>query len=335
MSVFHLHSGHDHSPSGSMRFLRLEADEGALRVFVWSFLILALTAAFEIVISLVSGSVSLLSDAFHNVADALTGVPLWLAFFLGRKKPTARYPHGYGKFEDLAGVMIVSLVLLSSAFSITRSFGKFLHPQIFLHPGWVALASVTGFIGNEAVALLRIRAGRRTGSVSLVADGQHARVDGLASLSVLAGVAGSVTGHPLWDPLVGFFLGFVIFLIGIRMARDVGIHLSDGIEPGVLETIRHAAGDGPGIREVSRVRARWMGHCMRCDVLMVLDGPISFQESRRLAREAEDRIRKALPFMEEVLVVVEPPYEEGDSTAFPSGNAGSEDQEPGKDETHQ
>lgn len=334
MSVFHLHSGHDHSHSGSMRFLRMEGDAAALRIFVWSFLILALTATFEMGISFVSGSVSLLSDAFHNVADALTSVPLWLAFFLARKKPTSRYPYGYGKFEDLAGVMIVALVLLSSVFSIVRSFEKFLHPQIFHHTGWVALASITGFLGNEAVAVLRIRAGKRTGSVSLVADGQHARLDGLASLSVLAGVFGSVTGHPLWDPLVGFFLGIVIFLIAVRMVRNVGTHLSDGIEPGVLETIRQVAEDGPEVRGVFRIRARWMGHGMSCDLLIKLDKTVSFPESRQRASMVENRIRKALPFMEDVLIVVEPDGEDG-SASDPIGNAGSEDQEPGKNETHQ
>lgn len=327
MSIFHLHSRPVH--------LSLPEEEaGASRVFVGSFLILGLTAVIEMVISSVSGSVSLLSDAFHNVADALTGVPLWVAFFFSRKKPTARYSYGYGKFEDLAGVMIVMLVLLSSAFSITRSFGKLLHPQIFLHPGWVALASFTGFLGNEAVALLRIRAGRRTGSVSLVADGQHARVDGLVSLSVLAGVTGSLTGHPLWDPLVGLFLGVVTFLIGVRMGRDVGTHLSDGIESGVLETIRRAALDEPGIREVFRVRARWSGHRMICDLRVVLDQPVSFDESGQRARAVEERIRKALPFMEDVLVVAMP-CAEGDGSSLLSKNARSEDQEPGKYETHQ
>jgi cation diffusion facilitator family transporter len=327
VSIFHLHSRPAHLSVP-------DEDAGASRVFVGSFLILGLTAVLEIGISSVSGSVSLLSDAVHNVSDALTGVPLWVAFFFSRKKPTARYSYGYGKFEDLAGVMIVVLVLLSSVFSITRSFGKLLHPQIFLHPGWVALASVTGFLGNEAVAFLRIRAGRRTGSVSLVADGQHARVDGLVSLSVLAGVAGSLTGHLRWDPLVGILLGVVTFLIGVRMGWMVGTHLSDGIDSGVLETIRRAALDEPGIREVSRVRARWMGHRMICDLLVVLDHPVSLPDSRQRARAVEERIRKALPFMDDVLVVATP-YGEGDGNSPLSKNVRSEDQEPGKNETHQ
>lgn len=314
MSLFHgmarhsHHGGHGHSHS------RWESGLKTTSVFVASFLILAAASLFQGIIAVFSGSVSLLSDAFHNVADGLTGLPLWLAFYLAGKRPTLRYPYGYGKFEDLAGILIVGLIFFSAGVSLVRSGEKFFHPQIFHHPGWVALASVTGFLANEAVAFLRIRAGRKTGSVSLVADGQHARVDGFASLTVLVGVAGSVTGHPLLDPVVGMILGVSILFIAVRMVRDVGLHLSDGIEPEMLETIRQAAMDSRAVCAVSRPRARWTGHFISCDFCLVLEDTVSFQDCRREGRLAEERIRKALPFAGDVLVLVIPESEARSST---------------------
>ncbi len=317
MSLFHGiwgHShkdGHGHSHDGHEHPHRYrEGEPKTTSVFVISFLILGAASSFQGGIAIFSGSVSLLSDAFHIVADGLTGIPLWLAFTLAGKRPTRRYPYGYGKFEDMAGILIVGLILVSAIVSLVRSVEKFLHPQIFHHPGWVALASVTGFLGNEAVAFLRIRAGRKTGSVSLVADGQHARVDGFASLTVLAGVAGSVTGHPLVDPAVGMLLGFSLLFIAFRMIRDVGLHLSDGIEPETVEIIRKAAMDSEAVRAVSRTRARWTGHSISCDLWLVLDDAVSLKEGHREGRLAEERIRRALPFAGDVLVLVAPASEE-------------------------
>lgn len=306
MSFFHGLLGHSHEDGhGHMPRYR-EGEPKTTSVFVVSFFLLGAMATFQTGIAVFSGSVSLLSDAFHNIADALTGVPLWIAFSLAGRQPTRRYSYGYGKFEDLAGILIVGLILSSAIVSLVRSVERFVHPQVFHHPVWVALASVTGFLGNEAVAFLRIRAGRKTGSVSLVADGQHARVDGFASLSVLVGVAGSVTGYPIVDPVVGMLLGFSILLIAVRMIRDVGMHLSDGIEPETLDRIRHAAMDSGSVLSVSRARARWMGHSISCDLCLVLDDQSSLEDAAREGRLAEERIRKALPFTGDVLVVVAP-----------------------------
>jgi cation diffusion facilitator family transporter len=313
MSLFHglgkhsHHGGHVHSHSPG------ETGGKTTSVFVISFLVLTAASAFQGSIAVFSGSVSLLSDSFHNVADGLTGLPLWLAFSLATKRPSLRYPYGYGKFEDLAGIFIVGLIFFSAGVSLVRSGEKFFHPQVFQHPGWVTLASLTGFLANEAVASLRIRTGRKTGSISLVADGQHARVDGFTSLTVLVGVAGSVTGHPLWDPVVGMVLGISVLFIALRMMRDVGLHLFDGIEPETLETIRKAAADSCAIRGVSRLRARWTGHSISCDFCLVLDDGVSFRDGRREGRLAEERVRKVLPFAGDVLVVIVPESEAGAS----------------------
>ena len=313
MSLFHglgkhsHHGGHVHSHSPG------ETGGKTTSVFVISFLVLTAASAFQGSIAVFSGSVSLLSDSFHNVADGLTGLPLWLAFSLATKRPSLRYPYGYGKFEDLAGIFIVGLIFFSAGVSLVRSGEKFFHPQVFQHPGWVTLASLTGFLANEAVASLRIRTGRKTGSISLVADGQHARVDGFTSLTVLVGVAGSVTGHPLWDPVVGMVLGISVLFIALRMMRDVGLHLFDGIEPETLETIRKADADSCAIRGVSRLRARWTGHSISCDFCLVLDDGVSFRDGRREGRLAEERVRKVLPFAGDVLVVIVPESEAGAS----------------------
>ncbi len=134
---------------------------------------------------LISGSVALLADTIHNFSDALTAVPLWIAFALGRRAASRRYTYGYGRAEDVAGVVIVGMIFFSALVAAYESYQKIVNPQPLSNLGWVMVAAVVGFLGNEAVAIFRIRIGREIGSAALIADGQHARVDGITSLAVL------------------------------------------------------------------------------------------------------------------------------------------------------
>jgi len=156
-----------------------------------------------------SGSVALLADTIHNFADAETSIPLWIAFSLARRKASRRLKYGYGKVEDVAGVVIVLNIFFSACVAAYESIVKIIHPQPVHNLWWIAAAALIGFIGNEVVAVFRIRVGEEIGSAALIADGQHARVDGFTSLAVLVGVVGVALGVPILD------------ITGVRAVREM------------------------------------------------------------------------------------------------------------------
>lgn len=205
----------------------------------WSFVILAIPAVPQLAVVLLTGSVALLADTIHNVDDAVTAVPLWIAFMRARRKPSARFTYGYGRTEDLAGVAIVFIILVSAIVAAYEAINRLIHPQPITHLGWVALAGVIGFVGNEAVAVFRIRVGRQSNSVALIADGYHARTDGLTSLAVVVGATGVWLGFPLADPIIGLLITIAIFGIVWQSAKAVLIRMLDSVLPFAVK--------GPGV----------------------------------------------------------------------------------------
>jgi cation diffusion facilitator family transporter len=145
--------------------------------------------------------VALLADTIHNFGDAATAIPLAIAFWFARQKPSERFTFGYGRVEDLAGMAIVLTILASAIIAGYESIQRLLNPQDISYVWVVIAASIIGFLGNEAVAMFRIRVGREISSVALIADGYHARVDGWTSLAVLFGAIGVWLGYPLADPI--------------------------------------------------------------------------------------------------------------------------------------
>ena len=256
----HRHShgpgGHSH---GGVDASLLESRE-AIRTLWRSLIILAVTAALQIVVVVASGSVALLSDTVHNLGDALTAAPLVAAFLLGRRAPTARLTYGWGRAEDLAGLAVLAIILFSAVYAGYEAIARLIHPTT---PGYllaVGLAGAIGFAGNEWVAVYRLRTGRRIGSAALVADGYHARIDGFTSLAVVAGAIGVALGFRLADPIVGLAIAVVILRIVWTSAKEIGLRVLDGIEPEIIETIRQrpgrsrGAGRGRGARPLVRAR---------------------------------------------------------------------------------
>src|SRR3954470_13186896 len=238
----------------------ITTNDRGLWAIKWSFASLAATAVLQLLVVFLSGSVALLADTIHNFGDAATAIPLAIAFWFARKAPSERFTFGYGRVEDLAGITIVLTILASAIVAGYQSIERLLHPQEISHVGAVIAASIVGFVGNEAVALFRIRVGQEINSAALVADGYHARVEGLTSLAVVAGAIGVWLGFPLADPIVGLIITIAIFGIVWQSARAVFTRLLDGVEPGVVEEIRHAAGHVAAVKKVLKVRARWLGH---------------------------------------------------------------------------
>ena len=273
----------------------LEASGQGIRAVKVSLVVLGLTALAQLGIVAISGSVALLADTIHNFSDAMTAVPLWIAFVLGRRAATARYTYGYGRAEDLAGLFIVAMIALSAVVAGFESVRRLADPQPLENLGWVAAAGVVGFAGNEAVAAYRIRVGRRIGSAALVADGVHARTDGFTSLAVVLGAAGVWAGFPLADPLVGLIITAAILVLLWGTARDVGRRLLDGVDPDLTHRAHHALSGVTGIDGVDDLRLRWTGHRLAVQARIRVAPDTSVAEAETIAAAAEHAITRALP----------------------------------------
>src|SRR6266567_7218263 len=201
----------------------------------WSFVGLAATAMLQLFVVFISGSVALLADTIHNFGDAATAVPLAIAFWFARKRPSERFTFGYGRIEDLAGVTIVLVILASAIIAGFESIQRILHPLEISHLWAVIAASIVGFLGNEGVAIFRLRVGREINSAALVADGHHARVDGWTSLAVLVGAVAVWLGYPLADPIIGLLITLAIFGIVIQSRKSIFARMLDGADPQVVD----------------------------------------------------------------------------------------------------
>lgn len=261
----------------------------------WSFIILAITAALQVVVVAITGSVALFADTIHNIGDAATAIPLWIAFLFARKKPNERFTYGYGKVEDIAGVIIVGLILFSAIVAGRESIDRLINPREISYLWAVAAAGIVGFIGNEAVAVFRIRVGREIQSAALIADGYHARVDGLTSLAVVLGAIGVAVGFPLADPIVGLIITALIFGIVWQSARAVFTRLLDGVDPEVTAELRHSIEHVPGIRGIHDLRTRWMGHRLHAEADIEVDGGLSVSEAAALSRQLRGTVEAHLP----------------------------------------
>jgi cation diffusion facilitator family transporter len=290
----------------------IATSERGIWAIKWSFVGLMVTALLQLVVVLMSGSVALLSDTIHNFGDAATAVPLGIAFALTRLGVSRRFTFGYGRVEDLAGVLIVLIILFSAVVAGYQAVERLIHPQPIGMLWAVAVASVVGFIGNEAVAVFRIRVGRQIGSAALVADGYHARTDGWTSLAVLLGAIGVWLGYPLADPIVGLLIAAAILLIVWQSGKAVFTRLLDGVEPEAIEEIRHAACHVPGVEDVSEVRARWLGHRLQAEVNVAVDPDLSVDEGHAIAREVNHQLLHHLSYLSGAVIHVDPVQEAGE-----------------------
>lgn len=272
----------------------------------WSFLILAATAVLQLVVVYVSNSVALIADTIHNIADAGTAIPLWVAFVLARRTPTQTFTYGYGRVEDFAGLAIVLIILLSALVAGYEAINRLFHPHPVMHLGWLAAAGVIGFLGNEAVAVFRIRIGRQINSAALIADGYHARTDGLTSLAVVLGAFGVWLGYALADPIIGLIITAAILGIVWQSARAVLTRMLDGVEHTTISELRHAAQHVKGVVSVERVRARWLGHRLYAEMTLAVDPALSLADARKVAEDVNEHARGHLPALENLHLEVVP-----------------------------
>ncbi|MBI1805208.1 MAG: cation transporter [Ignavibacteriae bacterium] len=278
----------------------------------WSFVVLFATAFLQIVVVLLSHSVALLADTIHNVGDAATAIPLWIAFTLARLKPNKRFSYGYGRVEDLAGVAVVLTILISAVVAGYEAINRFFHPSEVGYLGAVVAASIIGFLGNEGVAVFRIKVGKQIGSAALVADGYHARVDGWTSLAVLFGAVGVWLGYPVADPLVGIGITVAIIFIVWQSSKAVFIRLLDGVEPELLEEITHTAHHVDGVENVGETRARWIGHRLHAEINIAVHSHLSVNDGHEIAKEVRHQLLHHLKHLGDVIVHVDPEEKVGE-----------------------
>ena len=292
---------HSHDASDSIDGA-LESSAAGIRAVKISLLALGATSVAQLVIVLISGSVALLADTIHNFSDALTAIPLWIAFALGTKAATRRYTYGFGRAEDIAGLFVIAMITLSAIIAGIESIRRLINPVPIQHVGWVAAAGLVGFIGNELVAVYRIRVGRRIGSAALVADGLHARTDGFTSLAVLFGAGGVALGFPLADPIIGLLITVAILAVLRTAVRDIFRRLMDGVDPALVDSAEAALAAEPGVTEVRSVKMRWIGHRLHADAELDIDPATSLADAHRIAHEAEHTLTHAVPKLSSALV---------------------------------
>lgn len=296
---------HSHDPADSVDEA-LESSTRGIRALKVSLVVLLITGVLQGLVAAASGSVALLADTVHNLSDAFTAVPLGFAFWLSRRPPSRRFTYGFGRAEDLAGVFVVALIAASAVFAGWEAVRRLWHPATIDHLGWVAVAGVIGFVGNEVVAGYRIRVGRSIGSAALVADGRHARTDGLTSLAVVAGAGGVALGWPLADPLVGLVITVLILAVLRGAARDVFTRLLDGVDPELVDRGERALAGTDGVLGVSALRVRWSGHRLQADAVVDVDPTLSVVAAHDVAHRAEANLTRAVPKLAAAVIHTHP-----------------------------
>jgi cation diffusion facilitator family transporter len=313
----HSHAAHDHGGSAHGHVHgtidpSITASDRGLWAVKWSFVGLFLTTVIQIVIFYFSGSIALLADAIHNLGDACTAVPLGIAFILGKRKPSKRFTYGYGRVEDLAGLVVVLTILASAAFAGYESINRFFHPKPVGYLWAVAVGSIVGFIGNESVAVFRIKVGKEMGSAALIADGYHARTDGIASLAVLVSATGIYLGYPLADPIIGILMTILILRIVWESSAAVFTRILDGVDPDVPDNIREQAKQTKGVEDVSEVRVRWLGHRMHAELNVAVSQQLSVEDGHNIANQVRHDLLHNLQFLSGVTIHVDPTNASGE-----------------------
>lgn len=301
-SIFRPHS-HDAADSIDSA---LEASAEGIRALKISLVGLGVTAIAQLVVVLITGSTALLADTIHNFSDALTALPLWVAFVLGRRAASRRYTYGYGRAEDLAGVFIVLMIALSAVVAGYESIRRLIDPEPISNVGVVLAAGLIGFAGNELVAVYRIRVGRKIGSAALVADGLHARTDGFTSLAVVVAAIGVMLGFPLADPIVGLLITLAILVVLKGAATDIYRRLMDAVEPELVDAAETTLRGVPGVLDIESLRLRWTGHRLRAETGVMVDPALDVVAAHEIAVEAHHALLHGVPRLIDATVHVSP-----------------------------
>jgi cation diffusion facilitator family transporter len=301
----HLLVPHSHDSNEAIQSAEESSGEGIRAAWI-GLAGMAATAIMQMFIVAISGSIALLADTLHNVGHAVTTIPLIIAFRIGQRAATKKFSYGFRRAEDLVGLFISLIIAISAAIIIWESVDALLNPRPLTNLWWVFAAGGVGAAGNELVAIYRIRAGKRIGSAALIAEGQHARADGLTSVAVVIGVIGVWLGFPQADAIIGFLIALAILWILVSSLRTTLRRLMDGVEPEVLDKITTVAVDTPGVVNLSQVRARWSGHRLEADANIAVDSSLSVLDGHAVAENLEHELLHTVPHLERVIIHLNP-----------------------------
>ncbi len=301
-AAFGAHEHADPEPIASA----LAASAEGMRALQISLAGLGVTAAAQFGIVLLSGSVALLADTIHNLTDALTAIPIGIAFLAGRRAATRSYTYGYGRSEDLAGLFVLLAMTASALLAGYEAIDRLISPRPVRDLGWVAAAGLIGFIGNELVAVYRIRVGRKIGSAALVADGLHARTDGLTSLAVVVGAGGVAAGWQAADPVVGLVISVVIMAVLRQAAGEVFGRIMDRVDESTFASAERAVIRVPGVDSLDRLRMRWIGHDLLAEVEISADAEMSLPQSHDIAELVRHELLHGVRRLADATVHVSP-----------------------------
>jgi cation diffusion facilitator family transporter len=255
---------------------------------------LTATGVIELLVALVTGSVALLSDALHNLSDVSTSIAVFIGFRASRKSPTARYPYGYERAEDLAGIGIALVIWASAVLAGYESIHKLLHHGRTSDAGLGIAAAAIGIIGNQVVARYKLRVGRRINSATLVADARHSWLDALSSAGALVGLVAVLAGLPWADAVAGVVVTGFICHVGWEVTSELVHRLLDGVDPEVVTTAERVALESPGVRH-AHARARWTGRTLRVEVEGWVDATTSVAGADRIGQDVATRLSAELP----------------------------------------
>jgi cation diffusion facilitator family transporter len=305
--------GHGHEHTHAVIDHDLLTHRRAVRAIWVSVAGLGATAALQLIIVMISGSAALYADALHNLGDVLGTGSLWVALRMSRRAASDEFPYGWGRAEDLAGLLIVLAIAVSAGLagwdSITALLGE---GHEVTNLGLAFTAALVGVIGNEGVALYKIRVGRQINSIALVADGQHARTDGLASAAAALGITGVWLGFPLTDPLAGLAITLAIVWILVGVGRDVLRRLMDAVEPELLPRIRQIVATVDGVEDVHDIRARYVGRSLAVQLNAEASPVLTLRDAHDLGEKIRHRLVHEIPQIIAVDVHLDPA---GDPTA--------------------
>jgi cation diffusion facilitator family transporter len=301
----HAITPHSHHGSTVVDATLTDSREGMRALWI-SFAGLLVTAGAQAAVVAQSGSIALVGDTLHNLADALTAVPLGIAFALARRAATRRFTYGFGRSEDLAGLLIVAVIAASAVLTCWQAIQRLIHPYPVHQLGWVAAAGLLGFAGNEIVARYRIRTGRQIGSAALVADGRHARTDGYTSLAVLVSAGGAAVGWWWADPVIGLIITGMILATMASSAGEVFGRLLDAVDPALVVKAEEAITTTPGVHKAGQVRMRWIGHSLHAETEIEVGPELTLDEAHRIAHAAEHHMLHALPRLRGAIIHAHP-----------------------------
>jgi len=277
----------------------------ANRAVAFSAVGLALTGGIELALALVTGSVALLGDAIHNLSDVSTSAVIFLGFWFSKRRPTDKYPYGFERAEDLAGLGVALAIWISAVFAGYQSYEKLIKHggTSFVAVGMVA--AVIGMAGNFIVSRYKRVVARKIHSATMEAEAQHSWLDVLSSVGAFFGLLGVALGARWADPIAGFAVTLFICHVGYEVTHDIVHHLMDGVEPEHLAAARAAVRDVPGLTSAT-LRGRWLGRTLVIEVDGVLAAATTLDQAAAVGRQVAAAIHGADDEVRQVRLLPQP-----------------------------